>query len=67
MLPTYWMVLGRGAPTHRHNSLAEAKTEAERLARLNPRCEFTVLQSVATCKVSDIDWQRHEGSDDIPF
>lgn len=67
MQPTFWMVLGSGSPTRRHTSLAEARSEAERLARLNPRCEFVILQSLATCKVSDIDWQKHEGTDDIPF
>ncbi len=40
-----WNPAGR-APTYRHPSLVSAKTEADRLAALNPGQEFVVLQSV---------------------
>ncbi len=44
----FWMVWspqGR-EPTYRHLTLAAAKTEAARLARLNPNSQFCVLECV---------------------
>jgi hypothetical protein len=56
----FWMVLGVGTPTYKHTTLESAKTEAERLARACPGDEFTVLQSIATVKKSDISWDIHD-------
>lgn len=54
----FWMVLGpQGMPVVRHYSEAEAKKEAERLARANSGQEFVVLRSVSACIRSDVWWQ----------
>lgn len=66
----FWMVLGEGTPVYRHSTLQSAKTEAERLARLIPGTEFTILASVATVVKSDIHWEEHDEDglgDEIPF
>lgn len=55
----FWMVLGQGVPTYRHTTRASAVTEAERLSRLH-RCEFVVLQSIASVNVKDVEWTRHK-------
>ena len=47
----YWMVLGNGVPRYRHLTENSARTEAYRLAKLNPDCTFTVLQAVASVRV----------------
>lgn len=47
----YWMVLGNGMPRYRHPTELSARTEAYRLASLNPDCTFTVLQAVASVRV----------------
>lgn len=54
----FWMVLGSGVPTFRHPTKGKAIAEAERLAKLYPNCEFTLLESVASCKKSDVTWQE---------
>lgn len=72
-LGRFWMVLGSGTPTCRHPSKKSARTEAERLARLNPGQEFVVLESLATVIKSDVQWQLNsldgsvEESEDVPF
>lgn len=43
---TFWMVLGNGVPTVRHQSQESAEREAERLADLNPGHSFFVLQAL---------------------
>lgn len=53
-----------GLPRYQHGTLAQAKAEAERLARLNPGSEFIVMQSLGSARVNDIAWTQH---DDIPF
>ena len=69
----FWMVLGNGTPTHRHQSKSSAVTEAERLARLNPFSEFVVLESLAVCKKTDLSWEPMRSndseteSDQVPF
>jgi len=72
MRSKFWMVVGVGAPTYRHDSKDSAKTEAERLARAYPGSEFTVLESLATVVKADLAWQINgeetDGrSSDIPF
>lgn len=57
MFETFWMVVGRGSPTHRHATLESAKQEAERLARIDPSQEFVVLEAVASCKKNDVTWR----------
>ena len=67
----FWMILGSGTPTYRHQEFRSAKEEAERLARNNPGVEFTVLESVAHVVRSDMVWTKHDRDDswvnDIPF
>lgn len=69
----FWMVVGLGVPYYKHTTEHSAATEAERLASLNPGEEFTVLESVASVKKSDMRWVTHEdvrdpsGSGDVPF
>lgn len=68
----FWMVLGYGTPTVRHHSKQSAKTEAERLARINPGESFVVLESLATVVKSDLMWELNdiggsETASDIPF
>lgn len=60
----FWMVLGpQGMPVVRHCSEAQARKEAERLARANPGHEFVVLRSVSACVRSDIRWQECDEPD----
>lgn len=54
----FWMVLGRDVPKYRHATIAAAKNEAERLAKINPGNEFTVLEAVATCSVHSVNWDH---------
>jgi hypothetical protein len=69
----FWMVLGEGMPCYRHQSKQAARDEAERLARLNPGEEFTVLEAVETVVKSDVKWEPNEIisspliRDQIPF
>ena len=65
MKPKFWMVMGQGDPVCRHASETSAREEAERLARLNPGQEFTVLQSVASVVKSDMRWELHERVSDM--
>lgn len=53
----FWMVLGVGAPVFRHSTKQSAKTEAERLAKLNPGQEFVVLESLAFVKTPSVIWE----------
>lgn len=59
----FWMVLGRDVPKYRHATVAAAKIEAERLAKTNPGCEFTVLEAVATCSVHSVNWDQLRDAD----
>jgi hypothetical protein len=54
----FWMVLGADTPVYRHSSKSAAIAEAERLARMIPMQEFTVLESLAVCRKSDIAWEQ---------
>ena len=40
MKPMFWMVLGSGLPTYRHDTERSARAEAERLARQQAGQEF---------------------------
>lgn len=42
------------SPTYRHPDKQSAVNEAERLARLNPPCEFFVLKAVSVSKKHDV-------------
>ncbi len=42
----YWMVLGEGRPSVKHQSLEAARAEAARLSRLYRGKKFVVLQAV---------------------
>ncbi len=42
----YWMVLGGGRPSVKHQSLEAARAEAARLSRLDRGKKFVVLQAV---------------------
>lgn len=53
--PTFWFVwtkTGR-VPRKAHNSLESARTEALRLAELNPNKKFIILESKEKIHVSD--------------
>ena len=67
-LETFWMVYGQGqgcgAPTKEHGTEALAKTEAARLANLNPGITYVVLQAVCCCVKKDVDWKDYSY---IPF
>lgn len=63
-----WSPSGR-APTYRHESFESARTEAKRLARLNPEQSFFVLVSVgeAVCR-EPVEWTMHRDLHlEIPF
>ncbi len=75
----FFMVYGmnQGAPTVRHESLAEATREAERLARANPGIDFYVLAAISRSRKVDVEtevlvaeWPAAHAAlnpDDIPF
>ncbi|MCX5495787.1 hypothetical protein OSH11_13820 [Kaistia dalseonensis] len=55
-LKQFWMVMGDGPPTYRHDNQISAAMEAKRLARTNPGVEFVVLEAVATAFKNDVDF-----------
>jgi hypothetical protein len=63
----FWMVLGNGAPTYRHDTEENARQEAERLARLSPGCEFFVLAATGKVVKSDLAWSQPTDDPGIPF
>ena len=71
----FWMVLGEGQPTHRHETKESARLEAERLARQRQAWQFHVLEAVAAVRMTNLVWEQHEpqdepvceNHDDIPF
>lgn len=67
----FWMVLGRGTPTYRHDSFDSAKNEAERLARLSPGCEFFVLRAIGKVVKEELKWEYYtkpnQSNDEVPF
>lgn len=65
----FWMVLADNSSEtrFRHDTAEKAKTEAKRLAGLNPGVRFFVLQSIgAMVKNDPVSWEDHE-TDPIPF
>lgn len=67
----FWMVLSdvphpcvvptpASPPTYRHSTEAIAKKEAARLANANPGIKFFVLEVVAACVKSDVQWMEVE-------
>lgn len=71
--PMFWMVLGSKAPPNfRHQTKADAATEAARLARLYRGETFYILEAVASCVASELTWEDLEPigdsqSCDVPF
>ena len=68
---TFWLVWneGGGAPK-KHTSLESAEQESERMALAHPGCVFHVLESVAACKKSDVQWKQADPDylgDEVPF
>ena len=68
----FWMVwmCGGAPPTYQHQTAESAKKEAERLAVQSPGSVFHVLQSIAACRRSDIQWGIAEEDfcdSDVPF
>ena len=65
----FWMVLGLGTPTYRHDSPDKARAEAERLARECPGQEFVVLESICSVVKSDVAWFHHDpdSGNEVPF
>lgn len=56
---------GTGAPVVRHDTIDKARSEAKRLAGLNPGTRFFVLASLGHMIKSDpVIWEQHS---DIPF
>lgn len=62
MTESKWFVWNpRGnVPSFEHSTEYEAKTEAERLARLNPGTRFLVLRSVGEVTKTDVTWTHHD-------
>lgn len=69
----FWMVwnIGNRAPTIKHPTEQSARTEAERLAKMNPGQQFAVLEATAVCEtVKPIHWHALASplsERDIPF
>jgi hypothetical protein len=61
----FWMVLANNSniTTYRHDSFEAARTEAARLARMNPAVAFFVLGSEGFAIKRDVDW--HKTGDDV--
>lgn len=63
----FWMIWNEGnnAPVVKHETLAKAKKEAERLATNNRGKKFVVLESLEFCEIKNpVIWQT---TDDIPL
>ena len=66
-----WSPTGAAPPRHRHDTYAEAKREAERLAECSGRAEFFVLRAISRSQKVSVVTQVFEGSDlldnEVPF
>lgn len=68
----FWMVKGEGPARFCHASLAEAETEANRLARANPGHAFVVLEAVSVHRKLDVERidlrsRAIDDDEDLPF
>ena len=70
----YWMVYVQGerGSTFQHTILANAKNEAERLARSSPGKVVTVLESICTALIAapfppPVIWTDIKKDDGVPF
>lgn len=63
----FWLVWQpeTGKPNVKHDTFAEAQTEAERLARNNRGKRFYVLQAIAHAVVDEVKVEMY--GDEIPF
>lgn len=67
-MDVFWLVWDPqgGAPTYQHPTFPQARSEAERLARMNPGRTFFVLASCGKAKKTDVEW-TDINTDGIPF
>lgn len=65
----FWLVWCEGgdASTYKHDTELSARTEAERLAKLNRGRTFHVMEVIASVKVTDVMWREYGGPEDCPF
>lgn len=58
--PKFWVVWkeGGGTPTIKHGTKQNARYEAERLAKCNPKGRFFVLESTDVCSVKSVEWKQ---------
>lgn len=45
-------------PRHIHTTQEEARSEAERLARVNRGEEFFILEAIASVKIKEFEWRE---------
>jgi hypothetical protein len=57
---TFWMVLGNGTPTVKHDTRADALAEATRLALRIEGSEFHILESIGTVVKRSTVFEPHE-------
>lgn len=57
---SFWVVIGKGDPTYKHDTEQSAKTEARRLAIENPGESFTVALAIATACTESVSWTHYE-------
>lgn len=64
---------GAGVPRFEHRTYDSAKTEAKRLAKMNPEQKFYVMESVGMAVKNEVSFYVHEDKarpdleDEIPF
>ncbi len=66
----FWIVWNpdnHRAPKYRHDTFRAADSEAKRLARENPGCEFIVMGSCRSVKVANLIVTDFTSDADIPF
>lgn len=67
--PPFWLVWRRGGrvPVYEHDSYHSARTEADRLSRLNPGFAFYVLAPAARGCIGDEVYWSHCAPSGTPF